>query len=439
MSPSEYGLYTLFNSWLELLGVVITLRLSYGVFMQGLVRYDRNKDEYTASLQGLTTLLVLVFLAIYLAFPEFWNALTGLNTFLMLCAIASIWATAMFGFWSVRQRVEYSYKLLGLVTILVSLITPMGGVLAVLSTSVFKVEARVAVAVIVQILFYGATFVHYMRRGKKWLVWEYWIQALKFNVPLIPHYFSQSALGQAGRIIVEALAGKVAAGIYGLGSSLALLMSIVNQSLMSTLNPWLYRQIKKGSFNRIAPVSYMGISAVGVANLLLVAFAPEIVALFAPSAYSEAVWVVPPLALSCILMFVYDLFAVFEFYYEKTYLVTIASIFGAASNIVLTFLFVTEFGYISAAWASFAGYVVFIMMHYVFMRVVQRKYMDGIRVYSLKVLVGIFAALVAGTLVLSALYGQFLIRLFIVGALLLVTLLKRNALMRVVREIRQID
>ena len=64
-------------------------------------------------------------------------------------------------------------------------------------------------------------------------------------------------------------------------------------------------------------MAYFTMIIIAIVNLLLICFAPEIISLFAPPPYYEAIWIVPPVAMSVFFMFCYDLFAKFAFYYEK--------------------------------------------------------------------------------------------------------------------------
>ena len=437
LSTSEYGQYTLFNSWLEILGVVITLRLSYGVFMQGLVRYDYNKDEYTSALMGLTTLLTLIAYAIYLPFRSFWNGLTGMNTFLMLCCITSAWAVAVFGFWATRQRVEYRYRALVAITLVVAVVTPVAGIAAIVSTEIMKVEARVGVVVAVELLAYSGMFVYYMAKGKSFFQPDFWKHALMFNVPLIPHYLSRSVLNQSDRIMINYFVGSSAAGIYGLAHSLSWIMNIVNQALANTLNPWIYGKIRSGDHESIATVSYLLIIIVALANLILIAFAPEAVSIFAPPAYHEAIWIVPPLSASVFLMFTYNLFADFEFYFERTRLVMIASLVGAATNILLNLVFIPMYGYLAAGYTTLFSYSVYVLMHYAFMRHVQREEMGGVRVYSVKKILGLCTLFISLAAILTVSYPFFLFRLLFVLCVAAVGVWKRDMLLSTIRDMRR--
>lgn len=40
LSTAEYGQYNVFNSWLSIATIFITLNLSYGVYTQGLIKFE---------------------------------------------------------------------------------------------------------------------------------------------------------------------------------------------------------------------------------------------------------------------------------------------------------------------------------------------------------------------------------------------------------------
>ena len=54
LSTSDYGQFTVFSSWLDICSVFVTLRLYYGVFVQGLVKFDKNRSAFASSMQGLS-------------------------------------------------------------------------------------------------------------------------------------------------------------------------------------------------------------------------------------------------------------------------------------------------------------------------------------------------------------------------------------------------
>ena len=53
LTPSEYGLYPLYNTWLSVVTVIVTLELTGGVIYRGLQKFEDKKDEFISSAFGL--------------------------------------------------------------------------------------------------------------------------------------------------------------------------------------------------------------------------------------------------------------------------------------------------------------------------------------------------------------------------------------------------
>ena len=147
-------------------------------------------------------------------------------------------------------------------------------------------------------------------------------------------------------------------------------------------------------------VVYPSLAIVALANLVLIAIAPEMIAIFAPEEYYAAIYVIPPVSMSVYFTYMYLCFAPFEFYYEKRIWTTIGTFTSATLNIVLNFIFVPVFGFVAAGYTTLICYIVNACMHYFFMRKVCRDYMDDVKPYNPKLLVG----LSGGFIVVGLLY-----------------------------------
>lgn len=395
LDTDEYGRFGEWNSWYGIIAILISFQLTAGVHTQGLIKFSDERKVFTSSLQGLTTVSVLVWLCIYLSFNVFWNNLLSLNTIQILSMIVMVWTTSIFGFWANEQRVNYNYRLLVVITIGVSIAKPILGVLLVTNCD-DKVTARIVGLVLVELIFYFWMFIVQARNGKVFFSKRFWNYALMFNIPLIPHYLSQTVLNSADRIMIGRMVGDNEAGIYSLAYSLSLLMTMVNVALSQTINPWIYQKIKDKKEAEIAPIAYLTIGVVAVANLLLIVFAPEIVRVFAPKTYYNAIWIIPPVSLSVILMFCYDLFAKFAFYYEKTKLIMIASTIGAGLNIILNFIFIRVFGYIAAGYTTLICYICYCIGHYFIMKRVCKTNCDCNPYNTRKLILIILTSIICG-------------------------------------------
>ncbi len=434
LSTTEYGQYNVFNSWLSIVTIFVTLHLYSGVYTQGLVKFSDERNQFSSSLQGLTTVMVAAWTVIYLAFHNFWNNLFSLTTAQMLCMLVMIWATAAWSFWAAEQRVKLKYVTLVVVTIIISLAKPLVGILFV-THSDDKVTARIFGLMLVEVVGYVGLYISQMRRGKKFFSKKFWKYALLFNLPLVPHYLSQTVLSSSDRIMISNLIGDTQAGIYSLAYSISLIMTLFNTALSQTLSPWIYQKIKDRKEKDIANIAYGSLALIAFVNLLLMALAPEIIAIFAPSSYAEAVWIIPPVAMSVFFMFSYDLFAKFEFYYEKTNFIMVASIIGAILNIVLNLVFVPMFGYMAAGYTTLFCYIVYALAHYIFMNRVCKKNMDGAKPYNGKILLGLSAGFVLLGFYFLATYTNTIWRYASLAVMLILCIIFRKKIIAIIKSI----
>ena len=434
LTTAEYGAYNVFNSWENIIIVIVSLNLFYGVYTRGLVKFEEDRKKFSSSMQGLTVILLLIWLVIYLIFREQLNIIFGLNTKYMITMFIIIWATAVFQFWAAEQRVDYNYKKLVIITILASILNPLLSIIFILNFD-DKVYGRILAIAIVSIICYGWMFFKQMFSGKEFFSRKYWKHALKFNIPLVPHYLSQTVLGSSDRIMIEKIVNVASAGIYGLAYSLSLIMILFNTALTQTISPWIYKKIKAKKIAQISPIAYSTLILIAFVNILLIAFAPEAVKIFAPSTYYNAIWVIPPVAMSVYFMYAYDLFAKFEFYFEKTKLIASATVSVAVLNLVLNYIFIRKFGYIAAAYTTLICYILYATFHYIFMRKVCKKECDNIQPYQTKTLLGITSIFLILGFVLMFLYNYPIIRFIAIIIIFTIAILKRKVIIESIKKI----
>lgn len=434
LSTAEYGQYNVFNSWIQIFTVIFSLNLCAGVYQQGLVKFDEDNRAYTSSMQGLTTVLMIIWGGILFIFRNKLTGLLSLNTRQIVMIPLIIWSASIFGFWLAEQRNFYKYKALVFVTLTVSVLSPALAILLI-KISDDKVTARILGGLIIGLIAYVPLYCLHIKRGKKFFSAKYWRYALIFNIPLVPHYLSQVVLNSSDRIMIEKMVDKSAAGIYGLAYSISLIMTILNNALSQTLSPWIYQKIKARETERISSVAYISMIGVSAVNLILIALAPEAVKIFAPAEYYDAIWIIPPVAISVYYMFIYDMFAKFAFYYEKRIFITVASVAAAALNIILNYIFINKYGYIAAGYTTLICYIVYSLGHYIFMKRVCKKFCDGVQPYDGKIILLISFAFTACGLAMLLTYNHTVIRYCILAAIIIIAVLLRKKILEFIKNI----
>lgn len=436
LTTEQYGYYTIFNSWLEIVSVFTTLKLAGSVFQQALVKFEKQRDELSASAAGLGTTISAFVYCVYFPFRHWINNLLEMNTLIMTCIFVASWATLMFELWADRQRNEYKYKPLVFLTIFTSIAKPLFGIIAVCATREYKAEARIISLVAVEVIAYSWLFVSFLRKGNYYSK-AFWKYFLSLNIPLIPHYLTRMILNQSDRLMIRSMVGLSEAGIYGLAHSLAWMLTLVTTAVLNTMNPWMFQKIKDEEYNKIEKNSYLILGIVAAAGVGLISIAPEIVRLFAPKDYYSAIWVIPPLVVSVFFQFMYSLFACFEYYFEKSQFLMIASTIGGILNIILNYFFIKKYGFIAAGYTTLFCYICYAVIHYIFMRKIQKDNLEGIKVYNPTVIVAISGAFMFVAMIMMVTYNIAVVRYSILVIIMGGIWIKRKQFMSVVKEVKK--
>ena len=280
------------------------------------------------------------------------------------------------------------------------------------------------------IIFYLLAFF----KNKKLYNKEYWTFALKFSLPLIPHYLSLIILNQSDKVMITSMCGASENGLYSLAYSAASLLLIFNSSFTQSLIPWCYKNMKnkntttmKKVINSICCI-YVGI------DLLFIIVAPEVIAILAGAKYVEAIYVIPPVAASMYLILLYNIYCIFEFYYEQTKSVMICSTVSAVLNIVLNYLFIPRYGYLAAGYTTLVCYLLNSVMHIVVLKKLQSQH--GILGVSIRCSFGVGLLLIIVSIGITYLYQFSVLRWSIFIFIFIIVILKRNYFITLIKKIR---
>lgn len=440
MTENEYGRYSVYLSWYNIIAVFVTLSISGNCFTREIVVLDDNVKKYklASSLYSLVLTIILVAMALYFIFRDLINRITGLTPYLVIMMMTDLLLITACQLWTNIKRVEYDYKPIIYLTLGYSILRPLFAIIGVLHVPTdIQVEARVTGIAIANTILFTWIIISIFSKGKTFFNKNNWKYALTFCIPLIPHYLSKTILNESDRIMIGHYVGNSEAGYYSVAYTIAGIMTIFNSAVAQSLDPWIYRSIKNRTLGRIGPVSYKISIAIALMNFFVMAIAPEVIKILAPSNFSNAIWVIPPVTASVFFTFMYDLFASFQFYYKKTNWVALGSCGGAVLNIVLNAIFIPVFGYVAAGYTTLICYVIFGILHYVFMVKVCKENLDGYRVYDWRVIFGIGFALVLLASIMFALYQNTVVRYVTLALLLCALFVNKGRIINVIRTVKE--
>lgn len=430
LSTAEYGRYTTFMTWKDILIIFASLNLYCGVYTKAMVDLDSNKERnrYTSSMQGMTTVLTVCIFFLYITLHDFWNNLIGTNLIDMCLLFLYFIMFPAFSFWSVRKKVENKYVSMVVITLLVSVVTPIISLVLLYTTSL-REEALIRGLLLTQIGVGLYFYITQFFKGKCLIDKRYWNRALKFNIPLIPHYLSLIVLGQSDRIMIQKMCGDGDAGIYSLAYSISTLMNVVIAAINSSLVPWIYRKLRTKEYHRIYKLSNSITIMIGLMTTLLIVCAPELIKIIGTEDYYSSVWIVPSVALAIYYTYCYNLYCNIEFYFSRTNYVMIASTIGALLNILLNLIFIRMFGFVAAGYTTMVCYLIFMIAHYIFMKIVCKEEEITVAVYDNR-FIGMFSFFLSIIgLSIQVVYPFMAIRILLLLLVIIISYFNRNRFM----------
>lgn len=356
LTPEEYGLFPLYNTWLGIFTVIITIELTGSVIYRGLQKYQDQKDEFISSAFGLFLSIFTVFCALYFAFSGFVNTLSGLNTLTTSLMLVQIFANTVIGFYSGKARFEYNYKNVAILNLFSSLGIPTISILIIFLTNI-RSEARIIGSATTMLIIGVAVLIHLIKRSSELFNLKIWRFLLRFNLPLIPHYLASALILRIGDITIGRIFGTEALGRYSVAMSVGMSLTIVTNGLLSALSPWMLRKTRAKEFRRIRDFMLSLTKALCAFALLILAFAPEIIQILTPSEFHAALPAVYPLEISVIPMFISGAVMSGEMYFEKSGVSALPSVLSAALCALLSLLILPRIDYRFAALFTLMSYI----------------------------------------------------------------------------------
>ncbi len=360
--PEEYGLYPLFNTYLGIISVIATLEITGGIALRGMQKFKNEEARFLSASVGLIATVFSIISLLYFTFRERINLLSGLSTPISAILLGQIFVNAVINLYTCREKYEYKYKIVALISMLSALIAPAISVLFAVLTR-FRAEARIFGGFITALAIALPLLIVILKEGKELFSARVWGYLLRMSLPLLPHYLSVAAILRVGEIAVGRIHGTEALGRYSVAISVGLSLTMITNGLISALSPWVLRKIRSDSFSEIRDMLYIISSGLCLITLLVLSVVPETIMIITPPEYHSSLIAVYPLALSTIPMFLSSITVQGEMYYEKSAISSLASVLAAAVSTVLAFTVLPNIDYRFVSVFALLSYIVLFFLN----------------------------------------------------------------------------
>lgn len=370
LSTEQMGIVTTYNTWLNLIGLVTSLGLTSGSFNIAMLKFRDSRSEYMSSALSLSLIPSLFLLTLSFFFSDLFSSWLGLSVPLIKCLCIMLVLNPALNLWLMKQRYEYKYISVFVVTVVNSVFGTIISIVSVLLAADINLSALSEIKIISSSIITGLIAfilsIIILNSGKCFYKIIYWKFALKTGLPLIVHSIAKYILDASDRILIGFFLGASAVGIYGVVYNLSSISLVFWTAINSALIPFMFENIKNKKISVVSNVVITLLFFYAIICVILMLLAPEIVNLLAGSNYSSAVYLVPPIAAGVFFTSLYNLYSNLLLYKERTNYIMCATLSAAVVNVVLNCICIPIFGYIAAAYITLFSCCLLAFMQYLF-------------------------------------------------------------------------
>lgn len=369
LSPSDYGYTSLYMSWSVILGLIVGLQ-TCGSLQNALLKYSKEEQErYCSSVMSISFLSFLVCLIIALVFNNSLSTLLSLRKDLIILLVCQSFANYIVAFYVDKCN---SLKQVEKSTFLSVVQTVFSILLSLFFVFVFKNDKAVAKiygnAIPVVIVGFVILIIIYVK-GKCFWNWSYNKFCFTLTFPLIFHGIGHLVFSQSDRIMLQKMMDSKTLGIYSVSFSLCSVLSIIYSALNSAWLPFYYDLKMENQREEILYHSKRYIKFFTVLTLGFMLLASDVFNIMAPVSYKEGLRVIPLFVCSHFFNFLYLFPINFEFYHEKTKLISMVTFSAAVINIVINWILIPSYGIFGAAVGTLCAHILLFIFHEIIARV----------------------------------------------------------------------
>lgn len=374
MSTHEYGVYSVYTSYLSIITTVVLLGLSSTITIAKFAK-EVDFESYMSTVVAIPIMIVMVGAVVLNLFISVLGNILSMDAVLWNCLLVSAAATAVCGIISARLVIEGRYMIY-------------------MSYSAIHVVANVGISLLLCYTVYRDRNVHLARVFGSTIsiiiscIYLFIVSktrfafrkinisyALKWGIPLLFHTLATVVLTQSDRILIKYMDSYSAAGIYAVATTMVSIPLILQQSFCQAWTPWLYRKLEAKDYKQIRWLNNRYIIFYGVIIAGFMLLVPDIIHLFIAEEYWGSIYSLVPLAISVFAELLYSIPTSVEYYNKNTNFIMTGTLITVVINILLDVLFICMFGYHGAAYATVLSKVILFLIHYWFSKKLDKNSM----------------------------------------------------------------
>ena len=365
MTTSEYGRFTNYNAWIAVLNIFVGLQ-TQGSIANARIKY--NSEEYNRYLSSIYSISLLAYglgIAVAIMLKESLALIFTVDSRIIPIMIVHSFFSFTVSFYSEKLIQEKAVEKNGVISFFIAMVTAGLSVMLVRCMTSERYIGRIYGAVIPMVIVGIIEIILIYKKGKLFVERSYWKYCLALTFPLIFHGVSGMILSLSDRIMLTKMARDEITGVYGVAYALAAILNTIWMAFNSSWTPFYYEFRKENNYKEIIKKSnnYMLVFTIITCGFILCM--PEVFKIMAPENYWSGLKLLPLIVLAYYFCFLYSFQVNFEFYYEKTKLISVGTILAAVINLLLNYWMIPKLLGLGAAIATTISFLFLFLFHYI--------------------------------------------------------------------------
>ena len=361
LSPEDFGLYASFTTFTAFIGIFIGLS-AQGSIQANYFRLSKEKISiyiYNVLIVLLVALVISFIILIFLneIISENLNISFEWQVLALIVAFSQFITLINLALWVIEQKPKIygAYQLLQSITMASLTLTLIIGY-------DYNWQGQVISYSINTILFACGSLLILYKNGYFQLKIQklYIIDFLKFGIPLVPHQLGSWIQGQGDKILIMALFGSSATGLFSVGQQVGMIMSVVIISLNKALTPALYRMLNNElNFTNkceIVKRTYYLFLGIILFGLLLCVGMKLVYPFILGAKFQSSLNITQLIIISFIFSGMYYAVVGYIFYFKKTARLARITISISVFHLILTYFLLQNYGIIGSAYALITSF-----------------------------------------------------------------------------------
>ena len=125
LTTEQYGIYTLYLSWHDLIIIFTSLGLYNAIINKAMIKFEDDKNGVISSFVGITTILTIIVFVLFYVNADIATKITGLSLPMIIVLFVDLLFTPSLAFWMAKERFEFKYVKVILITLLIAVCNPL--------------------------------------------------------------------------------------------------------------------------------------------------------------------------------------------------------------------------------------------------------------------------------------------------------------------------